>query len=52
MEEMVFAPCINVSSAQRIADPGRSHNSSNSQPVADWTPDKMQACRKAAAKKK
>jgi hypothetical protein len=42
----------NYKGMPRNADPNHPHNPKNSQPIADWTQDKMQECRKAAAKKK
>jgi hypothetical protein len=42
----------NYKGMPRNADPNHPHNPKNSQPVADWTQNKMQECRKAAAGKK
>jgi hypothetical protein len=41
----------NFKGMPRNADPNHPHNPNNSQPVAEWTQNKMQECRKAAAKK-
>lgn len=42
----------NYKGKPRNAIPNYPHNSGNSQTVADWTKDKMQESRKAAAEKK
>ncbi|CAF1011650.1 unnamed protein product [Rotaria sordida] len=42
----------NYKGMPRNADPHHSHNPANSQPVAEWTQNKMQECRKNAAEKK
>ncbi len=42
----------NYKGMPRNADPNHPHNPKNSQPVAAWTQNKMQECRKAAADKK
>jgi hypothetical protein len=42
----------NYKGMPRNADPQHPHHTDNSQPVADWTQNKMQECRKAAAEKK
>jgi len=42
----------NYKGMPRNADPNHPHNPANSQPVAEWTQNKMQECRKAAAGKK
>jgi hypothetical protein len=42
----------NYKGMPRNADPHHPHNPNNSQSVADWTQNKMQECRKAAAEKK
>jgi len=42
----------NYKGMPRNADPNHPHNPKNSQPVAQWTQNIMQECRKAAAEKK
>ena len=42
----------NYQGRPRNAIPNYPHNPSNSKPVAEWTQDKMQEARKAAAQKK
>ncbi|UJR38246.1 hypothetical protein I4U23_030919 [Adineta vaga] len=41
----------NYQGMPRNANPNHPHNPNNSQPVAEWTQNKMQECRKTAAKK-
>ncbi len=42
----------NYKGMPRNANPNHPHNPQNSAPVAGWTQNKMQECRKAAADKK
>lgn len=42
----------NYQGMPRNADPNHPHNPQNGQPVAEWTQNKMQECRRAAAQKK